>query len=390
MKRTASILICFILFLCSCSKAPIPDNDTDRILTESYENICGVWISYNEVNGMLANGFKSDFDKAIANCKELNITDVFLHTVPFCNTLYKSEIYPQNEKAQNLGFDALEYAVKKCHDNKMRIHAWINPYRVSTASNDVDSLPKQSVAYIWTHDESPDNDKNVCVCDGIYLNPAESETRAVIINVVREIALNYPIDGIHFDDYFYPTKDDTFDKASYKSYTEESEVPLCLADFRRSCVNGLISGVYTAVKFIDKDIIFSVSPAASIKRNYDDYYADVESWCKSGCVDMIIPQLYFGFNYPLEEFRFENLLNVWKNALKDTETKLVIGLAPYKIGTDSENDKQDFADVDTIPREVEICKNDKAVSGYSFFSYNSLFSDNELNTKVREKIRLLS
>ena len=388
MKRAAGIIICLILFICSCSKVPIPDSG--EIIPDENREVRGVWIPYSEVDRMLADGFKADFDKVTENCKELDITDVFLHTVPFCNTLYKSEIYPQNEKAQNIGFDALEYAIKKCHDNGMRIHAWINPYRVSTVSNDVDSLPKNSAAYIWTHDESPDNDKNVCVCDGIYLNPAESEVRAVIINVVREIALNYPIDGIHFDDYFYPTQDESFDRASYKSYTEGSEVPLCLADFRRSCVNGLISGVYTAVKFIDKDIIFSVSPAASLKRNYEDYYADVACWCKSGCVDMIIPQLYFGFNYPLPEFRFENLIKVWKNALKNTETKLVIGLATYKIGTDSENDKQDFADVDTIPKEVQICKNDENISGYSFYSCSSLFSENELNMAVRKKIRLLS
>ncbi|MCQ2478832.1 MAG: family 10 glycosylhydrolase, partial [Clostridia bacterium] len=387
MKRAIALLLCLLLFLCSCRAQ---DEQNGETAAEQSGEIHGVWISYNEVDAMLSRGFKEDFKTVISNCKTLKITDIFLHTVPFGNTLYKSEIYPQNEKASALDFDVLKYAVSECHKNRMRLHAWINPYRVSTALHDVDSLPQNSAAYIWTHDDIKDNDKNVCICDGIYLNPAESDVRALIIDVVREITLNYGVDGIHFDDYFYPTTDETFDKESYNAYLTESEIPISLADFRRSCVNGLISGVYTAVKFIDKDIMFSVSPAASLKRDYEDYYADVSCWCKSGCVDFIVPQLYFGFNYKLPEFCFENLLKVWKNAVKDTDTKLVIGLATYKIGTDSENDKEEFANVDTIPRQVELCKTDENISGYSFFSYGSLFSDKELNTKAREKIRLLS
>ena len=84
--------------------------------------------------------------------------------------------------------------------------------------------------------------------------------------------------------------------------------PLPLDDWRRANVNALISGVYTAVKFHSKDTVFSVSPAASIENNYSRLFADVKSWIESGCVDCIIPQLYFGFSYPDDEYKFENLL----------------------------------------------------------------------------------
>lgn len=382
MKRVVGIILALAVLLCSCGNTAKPPPETQD--PDLY--FVGVWISYNELEKMLSLDYKTEFERAVSNCKSAGVTDIFLHTIPFCNPIYKSQYHPQNEKTKSLDFDVLEYSVTLCHRFGIRLHAWINPYRVSTATSNADELPTDSMAYIWTHDEIAENDKNICISNGLYLNPAESEVRALVINTVREIALNYEVDGIHFDDYFYPTTDENFDKQSYEEYKAQNQISLPLADFRRANVNGLISGVYTAVKFIDKDMIFSVSPAASLKRNYEEYYADVSAWCRAGCVDMIIPQLYFGYNYPIKEYRFEELLKVWKNAVKNTEVKLVIGLASYKIGTDAENDREDFADYKTIPREVATCREDAAISGHAFFSYGSFFSDAPLNKQSREEI----
>ena len=228
----------------------------------------------------------------------------------------------------------------------------------------------------------------MAVCNGIYLNPAEQEVRELVINGIREVLQKYDVDGIHFDDYFYPTTDPEFDMASYEKYKSGAENPLELSDWRRSNVNALISACYTAVKYYDKDILFTVSPMASVEKNYNELYADVSAWAKNGCVDCIIPQLYFGFDYPEPEFRFENLIKKWiELAAENDGVELKIGLAPYKIGTDSEQDREEWNEsADIIARQARKCRESGGVSGYVLFSYSSLFSSNGLNVKQRENL----
>ena len=296
-----------------------------------------------------------------------------MHTRAFCDSVYNSKYFPLRDSARGYDFDILEYMISKCHENQIKFHAWLNPYRVRTADSDVQSLSTESPARIWLEDSDTLNDNNVCISDGIYLNPASSEARRLVIDGIREIANNYDIDGIHFDDYFYPTQSEEFDAASYAEYCADNQNPISLDEWRRANVNALISGSYTAVKFINSDIIFSISPSASIEENYDRYYADIQLWVESGCVDYIIPQLYFGFDYPDRNYCFDNLLKIWQKITDDTETKLLIGLASYKIKTQNEPDKQEWANgAEVISRQVQICQKSSDISGHIFFSYSSL------------------
>lgn len=371
MKKSLSVILCFvILFLCGC-KENRAINHSEKDKETGYIN--GVWISYIEVDNMIKSGdFGESFKTAVNNLKSLHITDIFFHCVPFCDAYYKSGIYPLRKS------DILSDAVKIAHENGMRLHAWINPYRVKTSDNDVTSLPECDFF------KNLDEDTLLVTENGVYLNPASVEVRQRVINGCRELCTDYKVDGIHFDDYFYPTVSEDFDKKTYEEYLSENENPLSLFEYRTANVNALISGCYTAVKFINKDIIFSVSPAADIEKNKSSYFADVAAWCSSGCVDMIIPQLYFGFHYPNERFCFNNLLNEWKEVISPCNVKLVIGLAAYKIGTTSLPDSEEWGNgEDIIPRETEICLNDNKISGQVFYSYSSLFSENPLNKNSR-------
>jgi len=261
-----------------------------------------------------------------------------------------------------------------CHENKINFHAWINPYRVKTTDSDISTVNSESPVYKWLNDGNSENDKNVILFNGIYLNPASSEVIKLISDGVREIINNYDIDGIHIDDYFYPTTSPDFDLSSYNEYLSESENPLSLNEYRTSNINSLISSLYTAIKFKSKDLIFSISPSASINKNLNTYYADIRAWCENDCVDMIIPQLYFGFEYPNEEFRFDKLLNDYLE-LDIHNTKLLIGLATYKIKTTAEPDTAEWADGEKIiTKQIDICKKENKVSGIVFFSYSSFLS----------------
>ena len=151
----------------------------------------------------------------------------------------------------------------------------------------------------WLSDSDEENDKNVCfTSDGIYLNPASSRVKNIILSAVREILTNYRVAGIQYDDYFYPTVAESFDEDSYKAYTSGTETPLELSHWRRQNVNSLILCTYNVVKAAKGDRIFGVSPAADLERCYNELYADVETWVSGGYVDYILPQLYFGFVYP--------------------------------------------------------------------------------------------
>ena len=375
MKKCLIAVLAAVLILCACGGCYKNKNEGQSSKVKK-ETESGVWISYSVINSILSDktSFKNQFEKVINNCLELDISNIYIHIRPFCDCLFESKYFPMNAAAKGYDFDIFEYMITEFHKEGIKVHAWINPYRVSNYSEDINSLPLESPAWLWLNDENSENDRNVCFADGIYLNPAESEVRQLVINGIREILLNYQVDGIHFDDYFYPTVSAEFDSSSYEKYKQTAQMPLSLDAWRRANVNALISGSYTAIKFIDKDIIFSISPAASIDKNYSELYADVELWVESGCVDYIIPQLYFGFEYPDQKYSFTNLLEYWKKlAQKNDRVGLMIGLATYKIKTDLEPDKEEWTkNEDIIAKQINICKTDNRIGGYVFFSYTSM------------------
>ena len=336
----------------------------------------GLWLTYNEINQMLDSGFEESMNTVIKNCQSLEINNLYFHVRAFGDAVYNSSIFPQNPKVKEYNFDILKYVINLCHKNGILVHAWINPYRISNTTENIDEIDPQSPAYKWLMDDNPQNDKNVCIMGGIYLNPAESEVQQIIINGVREIVSSYDIDGIHFDDYFYPTQSVEFDSLSYNEYIAYNLQPLSIEDWRRINVNSLLSGTYNAIKHLNEKVVFSVSPAASVENNYNNLYADVRAWVDNGYVDAIIPQLYFGFNYPDENYKFENLLKTWQDVVAlNPDVKLYIGLAAYKANPSLEADKVEWQqNFDIIKRQVEFADNNPKVNGYVYFSYSSLFS----------------
>ncbi|MEE1198279.1 MAG: family 10 glycosylhydrolase [Acutalibacteraceae bacterium] len=349
----------------------------------------GIWITYSELSSFSKSekGFVAAFSEAVQRSKQIGINTFFVHTRAFCDAVYPSEKFPFASYIEKSDTDLLYSMVEICHQNDIEFHAWVNPYRISTASNDINTLPDDSPAKRWLIDENPDNDKNICLTDsGIYLNPAESDCKRLVLDGVREIIETYDVDGIHIDDYFYPTTSTSFDKVSYEAYSGSCEQPLALEEWRRKNVNSLINSIYCTVKAKDQNITFGVSPAADLDRNYNTLYADIEGWLGGGYVDYIMPQLYFGFEYPVEQFKFDNLIVKWMDLTANKDAQLYCGLAPYKIGTNTEADRDEWNNYDDIiARQIKLIKENK-LDGYAFFSYTSLFSDNELNRRQLENI----
>ena len=148
-----------------------------------------------------------------------------------------------------------------------------------------------------------------------------------------------------------------------------------MADWRRENVNALISETHTAVKSAGENMIFSVSPAGEIDKNYDSFYADVKYWVTGGLIDEIIPQIYFGFNHTDSDFNFPKLLKTWTKLCKKSKVNLKIGLASYKIGTESDTDGDEWQkNSDILARQVALCRQNSKVCGVVFYSYTALFS----------------
>ena len=393
MKKFFAVLL-IALFLCGCKNDSVSvqknESDPQHAAFSKNDFSSGVWLSFSEVNSLLEDpgSFKSRFSEITENLKSLNIENLYIHVRSHCDSIFDSEFFPMTESAAKIDYDIFEYIIDACHKENIKVHAWINPYRVSTSTEDPKELDENSPARRWLCDDDSQNDKNVLIYNGIYLNPGEFDSRQLVINGVKEILDSYDVDGIHFDDYFYPTSDPEFDKESYEAYKDTAKKPLSLDNWRRASVDALISGCKTAIDASGSNAVFSVSPAADIDKNYNDYYADIGSWVKSGYIDEIIPQLYFGFEHTDSYYNFQNLLKEWKELCQSNRSvKLTIGLAAYKIGTQSPSDGSEWQEnSDILARQAQICLNDNNVSGIVLFSYSGLFSDQTQNTKERENL----
>lgn len=384
MEKIIALAMLLIIFVSGCTSiSTVSEADGSEKITSA------MWITYSEINEMLLseNGFEAEALSASEKCVSLGISEVYIHVRSHCDSLFKSELFPLKKEAENYDGDAFGFILNTFHSVGIKVHAWINPYRVSTAGTDISVLDKESPAYKWLNDSDPQNDLNVCLSDGIYLNPGEAEVISLIIDGVKEITEKYSVDGIHFDDYFYPTSASEFDSESYEKYTSDTQNPLSLGEWRRTNVNLLISGCHNVVEAAGR--VFSVSPAASPEKNRTELFADVEHWVKNGYVDRIIPQLYFGFEYADEEYRFDRLLKKWeKISTLNSSVELYIGLAFYKTGTQSTADGDEWLEKDDITaRQAEACRESKCVKGCVLFSYSSVFSEDEKNVRQTENYK---
>ena len=252
------------------------------------DDMRGVWITYMELS------MENEADKSEAAFRKK-------FEAPFCDALYPSKLYPAShiltgEQGKAPGYDALKIMCESCRKRGLSLHAWINPYRV-TASQTPAKLsadnPYRKNPSIGIKTES-----------GIILNPADETARQLIVDGVREIVSQYPVDGIHFDDYFYPTDIGDADSAAYEAYrrTVPQDAAMDLADWRKANVNLLIAETYLTVHRYSQTAVFGISPQGNLGNNAQ-LYADVESWCRAkGYLDYICPQLYFSPDNPALRF----------------------------------------------------------------------------------------
>lgn len=343
----------------------------------STKEMRGVWVSYIELDmqnesDKSESAFREKFKDIAITSKNAGFNTLIVQVRPFCDALYDSKFFPYShilsgEQGVNPGYDALEVMCEICSELDLDIHAWVNPYRIST-----DSTPQ---ALSETNPYVIDNEIGEETENGIFLNPANKMARNLIINGVTEIVKNYDVDGIQFDDYFYPTQDSEFDDEEYAEYVDTVGAMNCMSvdNWRIANVNTLICDTYRAIHKISNDVDFGISPQGNIDNNAK-IYADVKSWCIcKGFVDYICPQLYYSLDNPA--LTFENSLNSWASLDINKNVKLYVGLAGYKANTDSDEGTWLYSD-NVLSKEYKIAMQNEKVSGIMLYSYSALEDEN--------------
>ena len=288
-----------------------------------------VRVSYLEWAGMdfsSEEAFRAGAAALMDNCLSIGLNTVIAQVRPFGDALYRSTLFPWShlctgEQGQDPGFDPLDVLITEAHSRGLSLEAWVNPYRLRSSAKMPPALAENNLANV--HPEW------VCaVGEGLYLNPAIPEAADYVVQGVAELVQNYAVDGIHFDDYFYPTTDAALDAAQFAASGAGD-----LATWRRQNVTALVKAAHDAVKAADATLRFGVSPQGNPDNDLGQQYSDVKAWLaaegENAVVDYLCPQIYWGCGYTLQSgstrFAFENIVPEWLAMPRAASTALYFG-----------------------------------------------------------------
>ena len=362
------------------------------------EEMRAIWISFLDFDAgsYTESSFTSYVNTMFDRAVDLKMNAVVVQVRPFGDALYASSYFPWSSvltgtQGQNPGYDPLAIMVKLAHAKGLEIHAWVNPYRITLSNyQSYSSLSADNPAKIWLSNDS--SSRNVLkFSNQYYYNPASTEVQDLIVNGIREIVQKYNVDGIHFDDYFYPSLGSsyasTFDADEYDTYAAVAgSSAMDIVSWRRNNVDTLLQKVYSAIKAVRPSCVFGISPAGNMDNLYlkTSYYCDVKKWCsESGYIDYICPQIYWGFTHSTCPFKTTTMR--WASIVTNPNVKLYLGLAMYKAG---ENLGSGYSDADewlnsgsVIRDQVIYGRSVSDVDGFFFFRYDS-FNGKSQQTEV--------
>ncbi|WP_413676976.1 glycoside hydrolase family 10 protein [Pantoea dispersa] len=376
MKRVARLLSA-VLLLASCAseppkslvtpfpsptKPPVPAKPAAQT-----EPVRGVWLTtvsrldwppISSVTASPALRIRQQQQALTAKLDKLHslgINTVFFQVKPDGTALWRSRILPWSDTltgniGQDPGYDPLQFILDEAHKRGMKVHAWFNPYRVSTNTKSAtvtalnNTLQLQPASVFVLH-----RDWIRTASDRFVLDPGIPAARDWITSIVAEVVSNYAIDGVQFDDYFYTetAASPLNDSATFRQYGAGFASK---ADWRRHNTQLLIEQVSHTIKQLKPGVEFGVSPAG-VWRNlshdaagsdtrgaaaYDEAYADTRRWVQLGLLDYIAPQLYWPF--ARQAARYDVLARWWANVVQPTHTRLYIGVALYKVGEASKSE----------------------------------------------------
>lgn len=356
--------------------------------TEQESEFRGVWVAtvfnLNMPLHTSESQYKTAFNALIQQVKLRKMNAIIFQVRPNNDAFYDSDYAPFSRwltgtEGVDPGWDVMGWMIETAHANDIEFHAWMNPYRVTNSASD-----KQSVLNALHAENFAKKNPNLVIAGNLsnslypyILNPGEPAVKSYIRNVVKELMTLYDVDGVHFDDYFYPYSGLNSDTTTYDTYKLSGQT---LADWRRENVNDVIRGVKEDVDAHNnthgKDVRFGVSPfgiwrsggegsntSTSALQSYSAQFADSRKWVKEGWVHYITPQVYWRFNHSLAPYA--DIVDWWAETTRGTDVDLLIGLAIYNAHLDAWPN-------DEIATQLKYNQKHPEIKGSMMYSYSYL------------------
>ncbi|WP_084961612.1 glycoside hydrolase family 10 protein [Thermoactinospora rubra] len=347
----------------------------------------GMWIaSVLNINWPSKPGLTVDQQKAeylawldLAQQRKLN--SIFLQIRPTADAFWPSPYEPWSQwitgvQGQDPGYDPLGFAVEETHKRGLALHAWFNPYRVSMQGDPAKLHPD--------HPGRKHPEWIVAFGGRLYYNPGLPEVRKFCQDAMLDAIARYDIDGLHFDDYFYPTNTTAFDDAA--AFAKYGAGFPDLAAWRRNNVDLMVSEMQQRVLETKPEIAWGISPSGiwrnkatdplgsdtSGGQSYDNLHADTRGWVKKGWLDYIAPQLYWYIGQSNADYA--KLVPWWSDVAQGTGTLLWIGQAAYKAGDPAQTAPQ-WQDPKELSKHLTLNRDYPQVSGDIWFSAGDVRAD---------------
>ncbi|MFI1724407.1 glycoside hydrolase family 10 protein [Streptomyces sp. NPDC020489] len=318
-------------------------------------------------------------DKAVAD----RLNTVILQVRPTADALWPSPYEPWAQyltgtQGKSPGWDPLGTAVREAHARGLELHAWFNPYRVSNQPD-----PAKLVA---SHPARRHPEWVVAYGGKLYYNPGLPEVRAFVQDAILDAVEKYPVDAVHFDDYFYPypVAGQTFDDDA--AYDEHGGGFSSRADWRRDNIDLLVRETADRIKETRPGTRFGISPFGVWRnaatdplgsatragvQSYDDNFADTRKWVREGWIDYLVPQLYWNIGFAAADYA--KLVPWWAEVARGSRTKLYLGEALYKAGDPAQ--PAAWQDPAELSRHLTLAKEHPEVRGHVYFAAREVTAD---------------
>ena len=347
--------------------------------------VATVWCLDWPSQGAGATKQKAQMDILLDSLQANNFNAVNFQVRSMCDAMYKSSLEPWSSyltgtRGKDPGFDPLEYVVEGCHKRGMECHAWVNPYRWSTGSD-------------WNTeaDQELKNDGWLLTWGStVILDPGQQRTIDRIVAVCKEIITNYDVDGILYDDYFYPNGIPTTSEAGDYSLWQNSGSGKTFADWRRDNVNRMVRAVYDMIQETRPEVRYGISPAGVAASSssvagqygvppcpkgsdwqYNGIFSDPLAWLASQSIDYISPQVYWKIGHSTNDY--SQITPWWGMVAEHFGRQVFISSSISGMtGTSGDNQYKEYAD------EVEINRTSSVdgAPGAIFYSCKYLYALN--------------
>lgn len=336
--------------------------------------------------------------------KSLNMNTVFFQVRSMNDAFYPSKLAPYSQyikgiSGEGLDWDILEFVVEEAHKRDIELHAWLNPYRImnartGTIEEKLNSLHMDNFAR--KNPELVMEDKE----GALILNPGEPQVRQYIYDVIQELIENYPIDGIHMDDYFY-TYGGHLPEHDIRAFNNYNPDNLSLAEWRMNNIDILVKEIFEQVERANAEynrhIKWGISPIGiwrSIEddpngsytgrfaaSSYRDQFANTRKWVKEGWLHYINPQVYWEFARDIAPYA--DIVKWWNDQAEGTDVKVLVGQGFYRMieNNTSMNNENEMIE------QIRFNQRYRNVIGTVFFSYRTLKSTNPVVISTLERLQ---